>query len=208
MKKVALFFAAGAFILTSCVGNPEGQRAETTESVEETETVGTELPVDASASSIKWLGKKVSGEHYGDVLIKSGSLLVNEGKLTGGNFVIDANSINTQDMEGEYKDKLDGHLRSEDFFDTANHPEVTFAITSVTDGANDGEVVVSGNLTMRGVTKNITFDATVTEVSETSVRANADFNIARKDWGVSYAGQADDLISEEFNLKIDLVAGI
>lgn len=207
MKKVALFFAAGAFLLTSCVSNPDGQRAETTDSVAEVETAGTELPVDASASSIKWLGNKVSGEHFGEVTLTSGTLIVDGGKLTGGNFSVDLNTIDVQDMEGEYKDKLDGHLRSDDFFDVANHPEATFVITSVVDGANDGEVVISGNLTMRGESKNITFDANVTEVSETSVRANADFNIARKDWGVSYAGQADDLISDEFNLKIELVAG-
>lgn len=207
MKKVALFLISGAIVFTSCVGNPEGQRAETTDSVAEVDAAGTELAVDPAASTIKWLGKKVTGEHYGEVSIKSGSLLVDGGKLTGGNFVVDVNTINTQDMEGEYKDKLDGHLRSEDFFDVANHPEATFVITNVADGAADGEVVISGNLTMRGVTKNITFNANVTELTDTSARATADFNIAREDWGVSYAGQADDLISKEFNVKIDLVAG-
>ncbi len=208
MKKVVLFFAAGAFVLTSCVSNPEGQRAETTDSVAEVDAVGTELPVNSDASTVKWTGNKVTGEHFGEVKITSGVLLVNDGKLTGGNFVADLNTIDVQDMEGEYKDKLDGHLRSDDFFDVANHPEASFVITSVADGANDGEVVISGNLTMRGVTKNITFNANVTEVSENSVRANADFNVAREDWGVNYAGQADDLISKEFNLKIDVVAGI
>ncbi len=207
MKKATLFLISGAFVLTSCVGNPEGQRAETTDSVAEVAATGTELTVDPSASTIKWLGKKVTGEHFGEVHISSGTLLVDGGKLTGGNFVVDVNTIDVQDMEGEYKDKLDGHLRSEDFFDVANHPEATFVITSVTDGASDNVVVVSGNLTMRGVSKNITFDANITEITETSVRANADFNIARDDWGVSYAGQADDLISKEFNVKIDLVAG-
>lgn len=208
MKKVVLFFAAGAFVLTSCVSNPEGQRAETTDSVAEVDALGTELPVNSDASTVKWTGNKVTGEHFGEVKITSGVLLVNDGKLTGGNFVADLNTIDVQDMEGEYKDKLDGHLRSDDFFDVANHPEASFVITSVADGANDGEVVISGNLTMRGVTKNITFNANVTEVSENSVRANADFNVAREDWGVNYAGQADDLISKEFNLKIDVVAGI
>ena len=208
MKKVVLFFAAGAFVLTSCVSNPEGQRAETTDSVAEVDAVGTELPVNSDASTVKWTRNKVTGEHFGEVKITSGVLLVNDGKLTGGNFVADLNTIDVQDMEGEYKDKLDGHLRSDDFFDVANHPEASFVITSVADGANDGEVVISGNLTMRGVTKNITFNANVTEVSENSVRANADFNVAREDWGVNYAGQADDLISKEFNLKIDVVAGI
>ena len=210
MKKVFLFLSAGALVLASCVGNPEGKKAETTDSVELTEGIGSgsELAVSTTDSKVEWLGKKVSGQHNGVVDIKSGSLFVDEGKLTGGSFVIDLNTITDLDLEGEYKGKLEAHLKSDDFFDVENHPEATFEITQVTDGAEAGQVLVSGNLTIRGVTKNITFDANVEEVTESSVKATADFNIAREDWGVSYAGQADDLISKEINLKITLVAGV
>ncbi len=209
MKKVCLSLAAGALILSSCVSNPEGKKAETTDSVEATSTVGAgaSLAVDTAASTVVWTGRKVSGQHHGDVKISSGSLTVDGGKLTGGNFVIDLTTINTQDLSGEYKGKLDGHLKSEDFFDVANHPQATFEVTSVGEGTEPGVVTVSGNLTIRGVSKNITFDARVDEATDTSVKASADFNIAREDWGVSYAGQADDLISKEINLKITLVAG-
>ena len=209
MKKVFLFLGAGALVLASCVGNPEGKKAETTDSVELTEGVGggSELAVNTTDSKVAWLGRKVSGQHNGDVAIKSGSLFVDEGKLTGGSFVIDLNTIDNHDLEGEYKGKLEGHLKSADFFDVENHPEATFEITEVKDGADAGEVVISGNLTIRGVTKNITFDANVEEATDSAIKATADFNIAREDWGVSYAGQADDLISKEINLKITLVAG-
>ncbi len=207
MKKVLLFLSAGAFVLTSCVGNPEGQKAETTDGVEVSSVNGTELQVNTEASSIAWIGKKVSGQHNGEVDIKSGTLIVDENQVVGGSFVIDLMTIDVQDMEGEYKEKLEGHLKSDDFFDVDNHPEATFEITNVTQGETEGNVTVSGNLTMRGVTKNITFNALAEEVSENSARFTADFNIAREDWGVSYAGQADDLISKEFNLKITLVAG-
>ena len=132
---------------------------------------------------------------------------VDDGKLTGGRFTIDLTTIHNKDLEGEYKQKLEGHLKSADFFDVENHPEATFEITSVTAGASEGALTISGNLTIRGVSKNITFDATTSQVSEVSVVADADFNIAREDWGVSYKGQADDLISKEINLKIHLVAG-
>jgi len=111
-------------------------------------------------------------------------------------------------MQGEFKGKLEGHLKSPDFFDVANFPEATFEITSVTAGAEAGTATISGNLTMRGVTKNITFPATVTEATETSVKASADFNVLREDWGLVYKGMADDLISKEFNLKVELVAGV
>ncbi|WP_257670240.1 YceI family protein [Parapedobacter tibetensis] len=209
MKRVSLLLGAGAWVLASCVGNPEGKKAETMDSVDLAESagLGTELAVDTTDSKVEWLGKKVSGQHHGVVGIKSGSLFVDEGKLTGGSFIIDLNSIYNLDLEGEYKGKLESHLKSEDFFHVENHPEATFEITEVKNGAEAGQVVISGNLTIRGVTKNITFDANVEEASDSAVKATADFNIAREDWGVSYAGQADDLISKEINLKITLVAG-
>lgn len=206
MKKVFLFLSAGAFVLASCVGNPEGKKAETTDGVEVAEVAGTELAVNTAESTVEWTGRKVSGQHHGTVDITSGTLLVDGDQLVGGNFVIDLNTITNLDMEGEYKEKLEGHLKSEDFFDVANHPEATFEITGISASSEAGVFVVSGNLTIRDVTKNITFDAQVAELSATSVNVKADFNIAREDWGVNYAGQADDLISKEINFKINLVA--
>ncbi|WP_353130769.1 YceI family protein [Parapedobacter pyrenivorans] len=209
MEKVFLSLAAGALVLASCVSNPEGKKAETADSVENVALSdgGSELTVDTALSNVEWTGRKVSGQHHGHVKIKSGELTVDEGKLVGGNFVIDLTSINNLDLEGEYKGKLEGHLKSADFFDVENHPEATFEITEVKDGAEAGAVVIAGNLTIRGVSKNITFDAQVEESSDTALKATADFNIAREDWGVSYKGQADDLISKEINLKVKLVAG-
>jgi Uncharacterized conserved protein len=208
MERALLFIGAGVFAMAACVSNPEGKKAETTDSVEAaaTSTAGNTLPVDTTASSVVWTGRKVSGQHHGTVKIKFGSLTVQGGELTGGNFVIDLNTITNDDLEGENKAKLEGHLRSEDFFDVANHPEATFEITGVRDGADAGSVAISGNLTIRGITKNITFDAHVEEASDTAVKAVADFNIAREDWGITYSGQADDLISKEINFKVTLVA--
>ena len=208
MKKIALMLAAG-IIFTACTPkNPEGEKAATTDSAEETAAEGTEVALNISASKVIWTGSKVSASHTGDVALKSGSLFVKDGQLAGGNFVADLNTINDTDMQGEFKGKLEGHLKSPDFFDVANFPEATFEITSVTAGAEAGTATISGNLTMRGVTKNITFPATVTEATETSVKASADFNVLREDWGLVYKGMADDLISKEFNLKVELVAGV
>ncbi len=195
-----------AFLFAACVSNPEGEKAETTEAAEATSAEGTTLTVNTAASNVEWHGNKVSGKHNGDVKIKEGSLTVKEGKLTGGKIVIDLNTITDKDLEGEYKAKLEGHLKSEDFFDVANHPEATLEITDVKDGAEAGTIVVSANLTIRGITKNITFNANVTESTDTSFKANADFNIEREDWNVSYAGKPDDLISKQINFKITLEA--
>jgi len=209
MKKTLILLSASTILLASCVSNPDGQKAETADATEiSTSNEGTSLAIDTTESLVKWHGKKVTGEHYGEIDITSGDIIVSEeGKLTGGTFVIDLNSIDVQDMEpGEYRDKLTGHLKSDDFFDVANHPTATFEITEVKEGATANDLVISGNLTIRGTSKNITFDAKTTELSPESFVADADFNIAREDWGVSYTGKADDLISKEINFKVKLVA--
>lgn len=209
MKKLVLFSAAAAMVLASCAGNPEGKKAETTDSVENVDSVavvGAAYNVDAAASTVVWKGTKVSGFHEGTVTIKSGTLNVDNGVLTGGNFVLDMNTINTTDLDGEYKDKLDGHLKADDFFGVATHPEASFAITEVKAGATANDVTISGNLTIKGISKNITFDAKVEEATDASAKVSADFNIAREDWGVNYEGQKDDLISKEINFKVNIVA--
>lgn len=206
MKKLFLVFGVAGMLFTACVSNPEGEKAETTEAAEVAAIDGTELSINTEASKVFWTGRKVSGQHNGDIKIKSGFITVAGEQLTGGKFVIDMNSLNTLDLQGEWKGKLDGHLKSDDFFATTNFPEATLEITNVA-GSGVATVDVSANLTIKDITKNITFKANVTEISEDAFKANADFNIKRADWGVTYAGQADDLISEEINFKVDLTAG-
>lgn len=203
-----LFSAVATLLLASCAGNPEGKKAETTDSVEVANViqVGYALPVDVAASKVVWKGTKVTGAHEGTVAIKSGTITVDNNQITAGEFILDMNTISSTDLEGEYKDKLDGHLKADDFFAVANNPEASFVITGVKTGATPNDYVISGNLTIKGITKNITFDAQVKEISEASVVATADFNILREDWGVSYEGKKDDLISKEINFKITLVA--
>lgn len=207
MKKVSILLSASALFFASCVSNPEGEKAETTDAVEVGQVSGNELALNTTDSKLRWQAHKVTARHYGEVDIKSGTVIVDqEGLLTGGDFVIDLTSIDVQDLEGEYRDKLTGHLKSDDFFDVENHPEAKFIITSVEVGETPNHLLVSGNLTLRGVTKNITFDANVKEANANSFVAEADFNIEREDFGVSYKGKADDLISKEVNIKVSLIA--
>lgn len=207
MRKISLIAAVGAIVLASCAGNPEGKKADTAEAAEVGEVVGATYTVDTAQSKLVWKGTKVTGFHEGTVDITSGHVVVGEEvNVSGGEFLFDMNSINTTDLEGEWKDKLDGHLKSDDFFDVANHPEASLVVTEVKAGDAENELVVSANLTIRGVTKNITFDAQVDELTETSVKLSADFNILREDWGVNYAGAQDDLISKEINFKVSIVA--
>ncbi|TCK85508.1 YceI family protein [Albibacterium bauzanense] len=208
MKTALALLGVTTILLASCVSNPEGERAATTDAIETNAVAdGTTLAIDTSASQVVWHANKVSKEHFGEISLTSGNINVSsEGKITGGNFTIDMNSIDVQDSEGESRDKLTGHLKNEDFFDVPKYPTATFEITSVTEGATASDLVIAGNLNMHGVTKNITFNAKVTESTPASVVADADFNVAREDWGITYTGKADDLISKEFNLKIKIVA--
>lgn len=207
MKKISILLSATALFFASCAGNPEGDKAEATDAIEVTAVTGNELALNTTDSKLRWEGHKVTGKHNGEVTIISGNVILDEEQnLSGGNFVVDMTSIDVQDLKGEYKEKLTTHLKSDDFFDVEKHPEAKFEITSVAKAENEGHLLISGNLTLRGVTKNITFDAQINEATAGSFAATADFNIAREDFGVSYAGKADDLISKEINIKIDLIA--
>lgn len=207
MKKLLFVLLGGSVFLTSCVDNPEGKKAETKDSVATTQpTGGASLTVDTAASSIAWLGNKVTGKHNGTIRISGGTLQVQDGKLTGGKFTVNMTSLANLDItDTAYKAKLEGHLKSPDFFDVTKYPEATFEITSVTDSASS-KLKISGNLTLKGISKNITFDADVIENTPASFKAKADFNINRHDWNITYPGQKDDAISQEINLKVDLQA--
>lgn len=195
----------GLLLATSCTKAPDAQKAETQEAKEVTNTSGKELKVDTQASVIKWIGTKVTGKHNGTVKMQEGVLKVQDGNLTGGSFVINMNSIEVLDLKpGEGKEKLEGHLKADDFFNSEKFPTAKFEITSVTPDTTGGNThKIEGNLTIRDVTKNISFGAKV-NVSENSVEATANFNINRKDWGVKYEGKKDDLIRDEVNFDIQL----
>lgn len=205
MKKL-FFFLSVATMAVSCVSNPEGDKAETKEAVTAAVSEGNKLKVDHTNSSITWLGKKVTGQHTGTINLQSGELILKEGKLVGGTFVVNMLSLDNKDIKDpEYKGKLESHLKSDDFFAVEKFPTSKFEITDVKHLEN-GKIAIAGNLTLRDSTKNITYEANVTESSDTKFSAKADFNINRKDWGVAYTGMKDDLISDEINFKINLVA--
>lgn len=195
----------GILNFTSCTKAPDAQKAETQDAKEVTNTFGKELKVDTQASTIKWIGTKVTGKHDGIVKLQEGVLKVQEGNLTGGYFIINMNSIEVKDLKsGEGKEKLEGHLKSDDFFNVEKFPTAKFEITSVKPDTTGGNThKIEGNLTIRDVTKNVAFGAKV-YITDDSVEATTNFNINRKDWGVKYEGKKDDLIRDEINFDIQL----
>ncbi len=218
MKKI--FFAAAAMALfISCNNTSNADSAETSAKQEVTTTDGVSYPVD-STSLITWIGSKPTGKHTGIFKLKDGSLLVKENSLTGGNFTIDLTSLANQDMaaDAENKGKLEGHLKSPDFFDIAKYPTAKFEITSVepfiADSTNKDMVMkgathtIKGNLTLKDSTKNISFPAIVS-LAGNSATASADFKIDRTQWGMNYKGPnnpQDWLISKEVNINLNIVA--
>ena len=105
--------------------------------------------VDASKSTINWVGKKVTGAHEGTITLKEGTLIFKGKKLVGGNFTVDMTTINTTDLEGKGKANLDGHLKSDDFFGVEKFPTATLVIKSLGEKGN-GVYAVTADLTIKG----------------------------------------------------------
>jgi len=165
--------------------------------------------VDASKSEVKWVGEKVTGKHEGGISVKEGSLELKNGKLKGGSFIIDMTSITCTDLEGGTRDKLLGHLKSDDFFGVDNYKTSTLTITKVTDkGSNKFEV--KANLTIKGQTHPVTFQTTLTE-NGAEVSADATIKVDRTKYGIKYGSGSffdnlgDKAIDNEFTLTVKLV---
>jgi polyisoprenoid-binding protein YceI len=165
--------------------------------------------VDLKKSSLSWTGYKVTGKHSGNIMLKSGELKFEGTKLTGGSFEIDMNSISSTDLTGEYADKLVGHLKANDFFGTANHPVAKFKMTSAGHQGKD-LYKITGDLTIKGITKPIKFNATVKEENGVKV-ADALIKIDRTDYDIKYGSGSfiedlgDKTIYDEFDLAVKLV---
>lgn len=168
--------------------------------------------VDAAKSTITWIGRKVTGSHNGTITLKSGSLNVDGKKVTGGSFVIDMTSIKNVDIkDAEGVAKLEGHLKADDFFGVTKFPTCNFVITKV--AGNGANVTVSGNLTIKGVTKPLSFPATVAVNADGTVSALAGKIIVdRTKYDIRYGSKSffdslgDKAIDDEFELNVKLVA--
>jgi polyisoprenoid-binding protein YceI len=160
------------------------------------------LPLDAAASSIGFVGSKVTGKHEGKFQTASGTLALAGGKPEGGKITLE---VDTSTVKTD-QEKLDGHLKSPDFFDVAKFPKATFTSTQIKAGGEGGAThTITGDLNLHGVTKTLTFPATIA-VGADDVTGNAEFSINRKDFGIVYPGKKDDLIRDDVLLKLSLKA--
>jgi len=160
--------------------------------------------IKIETSKVTWKGYKVTGSHQGVIAIKEGQLTFKDEKLVGGEFTIDMSSIENTDMEGEYKAKLEGHLKSDDFFGVEKFPTAILVFKKVkSTGKNSYEV--TADLTIKDKTNPVTFD-----ISIYGNKATANIKIDRTKFDVRYGSTSffDDLqdkaIYDEFDLISDL----
>jgi polyisoprenoid-binding protein YceI len=159
--------------------------------------------VNTESSIVKWTGYKVTGQHEGTIMIKKGSLTFEDNVIVGGKFIIDMSTINTTDLEGDYKKKLDGHLKDDDFFGVEKHKTASLIFTSlIQNGAN---YMVNADLTIKGITNKVKFKM---QVSENSATAN--LKIDRTKFDIKYGSASffdnlkDRAIYDEFDLIVNL----
>ena len=170
------------------------------------------VKVDVEASTVKWVGKKVTGQHNGTISLTGGRLEMENGALTGGIFTIDMTTILCEDLSGGTKDKLEGHLKSDDFFGVATYPTATFVVTKAVP-QGPGKYKVVGNITIKGTTEEIQFPATI-EQKDGKYIANADLTIDRSKFDIRYGSGSffenlgDKTIYDDFELSVELVGAL
>lgn len=168
--------------------------------------------VNISKSSASWIGKKISGEHSGTVQLSSGTVTVKNGILGGGEFILDMNSIKCTDIkDSNYNAKLVKHLKDDDFFGVNQFPTATLKITKVLKIKNKSNAYnLICNLTVKGITNEITFPATFKKEGNVYV-GSATIKVDRTKWGIKYGssnffeGLGDKAIKNEFEMKVNIV---
>lgn len=160
-------------------------------------------------SKVEWQAYKVTGQHNGEVNLNSGELEFKNNQIVGGNFVVDMTSITVLDLSGENKGKLEGHLKSPDFFGVEKYPTAKFNITNAFPVGDDGKYRIKGDMSIKEDTHPVSFDAMMTEEGDIMV-ANAEFKIDRSKYNVRYGSGSffdnlgDKTIYDEFDLNVTL----
>ncbi|MFN3597499.1 MAG: YceI family protein [Rubricoccaceae bacterium] len=196
---------AAALLLAACgnVGDAPQAEVSAVDAAERPAAFrGTPLPIDTAASAVEWTGAKVTGSHDGGFRSFDGVIYVDGAEVTGVDVRIDATSLYSDNAD------LTQHLLSPDFFEAETYPEARFVAATIrpvteADAAPEGMThMVTGTLTMRGQSNQVTFPAR-TSVQDGRATATADFIINRQDWGITYPGRPDDLIRNDVRVRIN-----
>ncbi|WNH12913.1 YceI family protein [Thalassobellus suaedae] len=207
-KSITAIFALVTLSVTLMACKNKAKEAETkdAETIAITKIASEKFNVNTSESTIAWKGFKPTGSHTGTIAIKNGILNIIEGEINSGTFLIDMNSIKDADASA----KLEGHLKSADFFDVEKYPTATFEITSIKDV--DGKTMLSGNLTLKDVKNNVTFPVSITNENNTVTLTSESFVIDRTKWNVQYGSKSifdnlgDKFINDDIELQVTVKA--
>ncbi|GGP06490.1 hypothetical protein GCM10010992_26700 [Cloacibacterium rupense] len=196
-----------AAFLISC-GKDKPVSSETNEVL--TQNDGVQYKVDTMNSRVEWKGYKVlksdQTTHFGIIRFESGDVTVKDGKLQSGKFVADINTLENIDLKDnqEMKTKLEGHLKSADFFEVEKFPTASYEITKVTETTSgDYNTILDGNLTIKGITKPVQFKANVTVQNGNVSVATEPTDINREDYGLKFEIPFENgLLNKEINLQV------
>ena len=182
---------------------PKAQTAEAATVSEAPQDISAEaLPINPETTKLEFVGSKVTGSHDGGFKELTGTFHLVPDRLEESRLHAEI------DMNSTWSDsqKLTGHLKNEDFFDVEKYPTSEFVSTKIAANEDgEGTHTITGNLTLHGVTKSITFPATL-EVTDDAASLNSEFAINRKDFGIAYAGSPDNLIRDEVLIKLSIRA--
>lgn len=215
-KNIITILSIAALVFTTASCKEQAKEAETTDAKE---VVKEETPkaiidkyaVDATNSTIEWIGSKPTESHNGTINLKNGNIDVTDGKISGGSFTVDMNSIIVLDIPADKKGnaKLVGHLKNTDFFNTEVHPTATFEVTGLSE--TDGKTMLSGNFTLKAIEHNITFPVTVTNDGNNMTLTSETFSIDRTKWDIKFKSKTfgelgDKFIKDNIELKVTVKA--
>lgn len=166
---------------------------------------GTYIPT----GNVVWSGKKITGSgHTGEIQVKDGNITISSGEITAATVVIDMSSIKNTDLEGDQAMKLEGHLKSDDFFGVETHPEATFEMTSAEFMENKAKV--EGTLTIKGISKPAKATLVYSANGEDGIVVSGSMMFNRADFDVRYGSGTffddlgDDLIKDQVILKFNV----
>ncbi len=189
-------------ILASCNTNPNQASTQQAQGVATADNI---YNIETAQSQITWTGREVStSSHYGTLDFVSGNFEISNGAIVNGEFIVDMTSINNQDMEGDSKARLEGHLKSDDFFSVESYPTAAISINS-SELISDGKWNVSADLSIKGFTHPVNFEMIS---SEDGWSANLVFDRSKYDVrfrsGSFFENLGDKLIYDDIELSINL----
>jgi polyisoprenoid-binding protein YceI len=211
-----LILAVMAFGVISCGGDKKSTETKEAEEVKAPAEAAVSYRVNTEESIIDWKGKKPGTTHTGTLKVAKGIVSMAGESLEGGEFVFDMSTIVVTDLEGKQKDNLEAHLKGTvegkegDFFNINKYPMGNFAVTGIEE--KDGKTYLSGNLTLKEITRNVSFPVTIQTEGDKVMITSDEFAIDRTEWEINFGSKSifdnlgDNFIHDDILLTINVEA--